>query len=54
VKGCCKARHAIRLDPVAIAGATLVPIVMKAHTIAAKSEANWVRFESDILTFLFK
>jgi hypothetical protein len=52
VKSCCLFVHAIKLDPVRTAGATLAPIVTKVQMIAAKSEANCVRFESDILTFL--
>ncbi len=47
------ANQAIRVDAVAMAGATLVPIVTNAHTIAAKNEANWVRDESVILKFLY-
>jgi hypothetical protein len=45
--------QATRVDAVAMAGATLVPIVTNAHTIAAKSEANWVRDESVIMKFLY-
>jgi hypothetical protein len=40
------------VDTEVMAGAMLVPMVMKAHAIAANTEANWVRVESVILKFL--
>ncbi len=36
----------------AMAGATLMPMVMKAQTIAAKTEATWVREDCVMLIFL--
>jgi hypothetical protein len=41
--------QATRFATGAIAGATLMPMVINAHTIAAKTEAIWVREERVIL-----